>query len=326
VPLLSLSYLLDPEADVPVTNDRTDPARDASLLDFLALRLARLMAERADLGLHRGYAERTVEGPLLQGRPDVAAQLRAAPARKDVLHSAYEELTVDVACNQVPRAAAELVLVSALLDEGPRRALTRALRGYAAVSQVPLGPECFALAAGDRLASAYAPLLDLCRLLADGLSPGAESGHTPCPAFLLDMERVFERYVCRGVAAGASAVPQAGEWQIGSQPLFRVGEGIEMRPDLTVRRGGDPHTVIDAKWKRSARCRTDLYQVLAYCAALGFPRGALVYPGRRDRKCEHVFPASGVRVAVHTLRVVGSPGECRDSARALVQRLLPGAG
>ncbi len=41
--------------------------------------------------------------------------------------------------------------------------------------------------------SGYGPLLDLCRLLADALGPTDAAGTTACPAFLLDMERVFEQ-------------------------------------------------------------------------------------------------------------------------------------
>jgi hypothetical protein len=64
-----------------------------------------------------------------------------------------------------------------------------------------------------------------------------------------------------------------------------------------------------------------VYQVLAYCAALGIGRAALVYPGRRSRRWDYCFERSPVRLEVHTLRVVGSREKCLAAARR-VARLL----
>ena len=67
----------------------------------------------------------------------------------------------------------------------------------------------------------------------------------------------------------------------------------------------------------------DLYQVLAYCTALGLGRGVLVYPGRRDRVWEYEFPHTPIRVAVHTLRVAGPRAACARSLRRLARALRP---
>jgi 5-methylcytosine-specific restriction endonuclease McrBC regulatory subunit McrC len=82
--------------------------------------------------------------------------------------------------------------------------------------------------------------------------------------------------------------------------------------------------VVDAKWKRlpqGALITSDVYQVLAYCAALGVGRAALVYPGRRNRKWEYAFAHAPVRLEVHTLRVVGSRRACQAAARRLARAL-----
>ena len=65
---------------------------------------------------------------------------------------------------------------------------------------------------------------------------------------------------------------------------MRSRPALEMRPDVTVYRDGRPTLVVDAKWKRPAGAPSpaDLYQMLAYCTALGVGRAVLVYPGRRD--------------------------------------------
>src|SRR5262249_58810304 len=111
--------------------------------------------------------------------------------------------------------------------------------------------------------------------------------------FLLDMERVFEGYVTRGVAASFAG---RDRYRVEVQPLRvanRPAAGqpdIHLRPDVLVERDREPWVVVDAKWKDLADAgpsADDVYQVLAYCAALGAGRGVLVYPGRRDRAWEY---------------------------------------
>lgn len=327
LPLPNLFCLLDPAAPPPVTEDKATAVPGAEALNFLAGRLAQLLSERAAAGLHRAYAERGAEGPFLQGRLDVPAQFRSPPGRKDLLHSRYEEFTADVPCNQVPRATAELVLRSPLLAEEVRAAVVRAAEPFAGVGPVALGPDAFDAAAPDRLTEPYRPLLDLCRLLADSLSPTTHAGALACPAFLLDMERVFEAYVSRGILAAGAA---SGGCRVEAQPLYRMGRparggpGLSMRPDLVVCDGERALLVADVKWKRLAKALLppDLYQVVAYATALGAPRAVLIYPGRRDRAWTYGLPRAPLDVVLHTLRVVGPRERCLRSLGRLGRRLL----
>jgi 5-methylcytosine-specific restriction enzyme subunit McrC len=323
VPVASLCHLLAPTDPVPESEDRVRAVPRTKVLDFLTGRLARLMAERATAGLHRAYTERAGHGPFLQGRLDLAAHLRETPGHKDRFHCRYEEFSADVPCNQMARATAELVLRSPLAGEGAKATLRQALEGFAGVSSVPLDDGLFRKAGPTRLTEAYGPLLDLCRLLADGLTAGTDAGPTPCPAFLLDMERVFERYVTAGVVR---AFTSAGRYTVSVQPLHIANRAVPgqpdllMRPDVMVDREGLPALVIDAKWKSlpgSPLVTDDVYQVLAYCVALGVGRAVLVYPGRRDRVWQYDLARTQVAVEIRTLRVTGSGRACARSLRRL---------
>jgi 5-methylcytosine-specific restriction enzyme subunit McrC len=327
VPLSNLLLLLDPAVPLPSASVAVTPAPAIHLFDLLAGQFAHRLAERVAAGLHRDYTERSNQGPFLHGRLDLTAQLREAPGRKDRLHSRHDDLSADVACNQVPRATAERLLASPLLGEDVRAALRQALPAFEGVRPLPPAADAFTAVALDRLPEGYRPLFDLCRLLLEGLDPDERAGLTPAPAFLLDMERIFERYVTRGVL---QAFADSKRHSVAVQPIFMVSPSrpgrpdVAMRPDVLIDHDGRRMLVVDAKWKRlpkAALVTADFYQMLAYATALGVPRAVLVYPGRHDRAWEYDFPGSPVRVTVRTLRVVGLGETCAVSLRRLGRAL-----
>lgn len=329
VPLPNLCHLLDPKCVSPAASDQTTKVGAADLLDLLAAQLARLMEERVAAGLHRAYAEQTTQGPFLQGRLDVTAHLRDPHGRKNQFHCRYEDFTPDLPCNQVPRATLELLLRCPLLGQAVRPTLEHALQAFTGVSAVPLGPELFVAAEPTPLTECYRRLLNLCWLLADGLRPGETAGPWSWPAFLLNMEQVFERYVTTGLIA---AFPPGARYEAVAQALYRANEPgagqpeVWLRPDITVNAGGRPIVVVDAKWKRlqdSPLVTEDIYQVLAYCTALGAQRAVLVYPGRRDRLWIYRLGPSPVQLQIRTLRVVGSRAALDRSVAKFVRAVRP---
>src|SRR3954453_17027152 len=103
------------------------------------------------------------------------------------------------------------------------------------------------------------------------------------------MDRVFERFVQLVVSeeldqAGLEVTAQmpvdltSGAHVVGTdEPL----PGVGMRPDLVVKRNGRTVAVADIKYKRTDDVadfhQPDVYQLFAYCSALGVPRGLLIY-------------------------------------------------
>ncbi len=326
IPLVNVFAMLDPLAAVPTVMDAITPRTGTEVLEFLAGQLAQRLAERVAAGLHRTYRKQREQGTVLHGRLDLPAQLREAPGRKDQLHSQYDELSADVPCNQAVKATAEYLLASPLLGAEVRAALRTVLAGFMGVSSVPLSARLWETIAAERLPAEYRSLLDLCRLLADSLMPGGAAGPTPAPSFLLDMERVFERHVTRGVVDGFA---DSRNHTVGVQVTHTVNQPIAqqpdltMRPDLTIDRDGRTLLVVDAKWKRfPGNAETaDLYQMLAYGTALGAEGVVLVYPGRKWRTGEYRFRHTPLRLTMCTLRVGGSREACLRSVRRLARAL-----
>jgi hypothetical protein len=265
--------------------ERLEPGVSAALVRHPAARWGPLIAHLGGAlpALRPGYRVQILDGNHLAGTQHRLKELRATRA------GAWPGQAL------VVLDPARMLVVAVFPDEDghapERAALRRALAPFAEVSPVALGPDSFALAGADRLAEPYRPLLELCRLLAESPAPGEAGGPSPCPAFLLDLERVFERYVtAHCVDAWDGRADRRGRWAVRVQRLRKL-------------------------------ITADLYQVLAYCAALGVGEGALVYPGRRNEAWEYRFEGSPIRVTVRTLRVVGSRAACRAAARRLARDL-----
>lgn len=326
IPLVNVFAMLDPLADVDAGQDRLAPPTGTEALEFLAGQLARRMAERVATGLHRAYRERREQGTLLHGRLDLPAQLREAPGRKNQLHSLYDDLSIDIPCNQIVKATAEALLTSPLLGAEVRTALRQALVGFEGVSSVSLSPSLWETIGSERLPAEYPPLLELCRLLADSLTLCNAVRPIPAPSFLLDLERVFERHVTRGVV---EAFTRNRTHTVAVQVAHSVTEpavgqrDVTMRPDLTIDRDAQTILVLDAKWKRwtGSAGTGDLYQVLAYGTALGAKGVVLIYPGKRWRWREYRFRHTPLRLIPCTLQVGGTREECLRSVRRLARAL-----
>jgi 5-methylcytosine-specific restriction enzyme subunit McrC len=326
IPLANVFAMLDPLAPVPAHADAVTPQIGTEVLEFLAGQLASRLGGRIARGLHRVFRQWSAQGTILQGRLDLSAQLREAPGRKDQLHAEYDDFSVDVPCNQAVKATAEVLLASPLLGSEVRQALRSELAGFEGVSSVPLTPQVWDAVENQRLPQEYRPLLDLCRLLADCLAPGDAGGTTPAPSFLLDMERVFERHVTRGVS---DYFTRSRRFTVSAQRTHRVNQpalnqpDLTIRPDLTIDREGRPVLVADVKWKRRGTSppTADLYQVLAYGTTLAVENVALVYPGKRWRTEQYRFTHTSVRLMVYTLPVSGTRETCLRSRRRLARAL-----
>src|SRR5262249_4128866 len=199
LPLPSFFHLLDPFASCPPSFDHAKAVPGTEALNFLAGQLVRLFSERLRAGLHRTYAEREAHGAVLQGRIDLAEQLRDPAVHKTQLHSRFDDLTRDIPCNQLPRATAEHLLRSPFLQGDVRAALEHCLAAVPDVRSLPMHGGLIAAATPDRSSTDYQPIWELCQFLAENLSPTTEAGSVSCPSFLLNMDQVFERYVTAGI-------------------------------------------------------------------------------------------------------------------------------
>ena len=175
-----------------------------------------------------------------------------------------------------------------------------------------------------RLNAAYPSILAVARLILHHLTLIEQSGRYPLAAFLIDMPRLFERYVAavlrRGIAAkGFKSLAQRADY-------LDEQRHISIRPDLLIYRpdANDPVLVLDTKYKQLRDLRTDdmspdIYQLNAYMDRYRLERGALIYPRfTNDSAANLQFRGSGKQMSFLTLDLGGDTGEDLAQATALL--------
>lgn len=279
-------------------------------------------AERAlDRGLVQGYVEVDDSLTVLRGRLRDQDQLRRRFGIAVPLLVRFDDYTADIAENQLLRAAAELLL--RLPGVAPRtRARLRRIRQDLADVTIHVRGTPLPRWTPTRLNARYHVALWLAELILRGNAVDQVPGDVRLGGFLVDMARVFEDFL---TAALTEALRPHGGW---SRPQDRhhldVDDLVAIRPDLVWYKDAEPAAVIDAKYKAEKPAGfpdADLYQMLAYCTALGLPEGHLVYARGNALEVAHEVRRVGVVIHAHTVDLDTQPAALLGQIADLADRI-----
>jgi len=314
LPLGNLLRMIDPDLPLPVLEDLAQSQPGSEVLTILVRRLLELLTQRVRAGLKREYVETRQTDGFARGRIDIGDTMRKTDRRPDRFETRTDDWTVDHPSNRLPRSTIEFLLSHPLIDAGDRVGLQSMLGHFREVTSVPLDPRDFDSLDLNRLHADYAPLLDLCRWLAGMLTMSANSGRDAVPAFLLEMDRLFEGWIGRGLT---KVLPR---YEVRTQMPIPVFEGAVVRPDAVILRRGKVVRVLDVKWKSlsgGVPNPADLHQILSYALLTGCPRVGLIYPGTVDAVRRHRVAGCGVELSLLRVRVTGDG----EAARLALARL-----
>jgi len=249
-------------------------------------RLARILANgtllRLKRGLHREYLGREEDLPFVRGSMDVEPLIRRGVTA--AIHCRFQELTPDVADNQILLWTLRRVARSAFASEETRGSVRQAVRAMGgAVAVEPFrGIDC-----RDRVYSRlnldYEVLHGVCRFFLDGEGPACEIGEETMVPFLVDMDLLFEKFVGMWLVAKLEA-RAPGRFSVWLQKDEAVdpGKRVQATIDVVIRDrwlNGAAVAVLDTKYKSSSYpAAQDIYQVNAYADLVGAGKAILVYP------------------------------------------------
>lgn len=257
-----------------------------NLFDLIALLLAEGCERIARGGLLADYIETEDELPAVRGRLLADRQVLRRFGQVDRVVCRYDELEQDVVENQILAAALDSC-ARRVRDDFVRLRVGRQRALFAeACSPERLNPDAARQQlAYHRLNTHYRDPHALAWLVLDGLR-GPEDilspGSARCFAFLLDMNRLFERFVRRLFEQTLDAGAYDIDYQRADRSIVWDADNnrpySSVIPDLLVRSRRAPFVTlaVDAKYKlydRRKLSTADVYQSFLYAYAFGRARG-----------------------------------------------------
>jgi 5-methylcytosine-specific restriction enzyme subunit McrC len=251
----------------------------------------------------RRYVTLEDDLPMLRGRLNVIRQFSVLAASPNRIASRYDELSSDIALNQIMKAAVRKLLQLARAPENQRK-LRELGFAYADVSDVPVEALRWDLVVLDRTNARWKELIALARLLLGDRFQTTSLGQGRGFSLLFEMNTLFEEYVgrcLRQVLAGTGLTVelQGGRRYCLSEATTQEGatgrQRFMTKPDIIIRQGAKRLLIIDTKWKRLANSiddpkqgvsQADVYQMMAYGQIYDCPELMLLYPHHDELQCE----------------------------------------
>jgi 5-methylcytosine-specific restriction enzyme subunit McrC len=294
--------------------------REPSFLRALAWAFDAEVRRALRYGIARDYLARldTLVGP--RGRIDLVRQFRVHQDRSFPVECLFQEYTEDIPLNRLIKAANQRVRrLPGLGDELARR-LAMTTSGFTDVATVEYSPASIPEPTFTRLNRHWEPAARVATLILRQEALRDRTGTTVGTAFTVDMNALFEKFVEEVVHDEAR---RAG-LQLQPQALVRLTDKVRMRPDLVLRQRSRRVAVGDAKYvevEPDDWPNAHLYQLLAYCVALGLPRGLLIYAGPRPLDVQQLKGAD-IELEVMGIDMSGQPQQILTRARAAARRLI----
>ncbi|MEU7468678.1 restriction endonuclease [Streptomyces sp. NPDC044984] len=316
-----LGYSLDPAG--AWRDGEVDVAEHREVLPALAHAVERQVDRALRQGLLQGYRVTEETSPVVRGRIREAEQIRRRFGAALPVEVVYDEFTTDITENRILRAAVERLL---RLPGVPREVRRRLLHQRARLADVTLLVRGRPLPEWrpSRLNARYHHALRLARAVLEDASPEHGPGGLRVEGFLFDMNKLFEDFVT--VALG-EALRGSGYVARFQDPLhLDEARTIRMKPDLVLH-GPDraPCAVADAKYKverPGGYPDADLYQMLAYCTALGLDEGHLVYAKGNAGHAAHRVRHAGIVLHQHALDLDQDPAGLLADVAEVAARLV----
>ncbi len=322
--------------------DRVAAEDFENIHDLFAALLVAGVARQLKSGLHRDYVREEASLSGVRGHVRLTESLQQQTLARMRLVCAYDEFTENSPPNQILKSTMLLLLRHGAVTVANKQQLRKLLLYFADVSELPLPAVRWNEIKYHRHQSAYRMLINICRLVADGLLLTNESGTYRLARWLNDehMARLYERFVLSYYRKEHPKLnPRAAiiKWDLadGADSAYLP----MLKSDITLTRG-DRTLIIDTKWYTqtmqmnaqygSITFRSQhLYQILAYVknadtAATGNVAGVLLYAKTDEGVTpNHDVIIGGSRISLKTLDLWQRWSEIAGQLEALCFWLTP---
>lgn len=293
----------------------------SELFEFIVSFFAGHTEDLIARGLLRGYQSLVEDSQAIRGRLLIAETIHHNPGLQHKHWCSYRHFTTDIPENRILLWTAFVLRGWNYMDVSLFGRLHRIQHILSDVYLDPLVRTLIDRLEFHRLNDAYKPALTLAKLILDYLSFSGSQGNEPFLAYLIDMDVLFQQYLSTILR---QETEQSRYWTKEEENhSLDLGKKITIRPDILIYLDDSPYLVVDAKYKLSAS-QEDLYQMLAYCHAVGINQAVLVHPGSEASPLGAITMRGpgNIRVDYQSLNLSGGPAELEAQGKILVTKIL----
>ena len=279
VPVENIFYMLAKSVGASWTENDAQLNRFDDILELIA----ELFADEAEQivagGLHRTYQEKQENLSMVRGRIDFSEDLRLNSFMRHKTYCKYDELTLDIPENQVIFQTSQILNGWGFSNKELSTRLSNIGQSLSILTPTNFTGSVVEEFIYNRMTEHYRPIHRLCQLLLDGASLSEHSGSHDNPAFIVDMNVLFEKFITQSLQENIKGSKYSVEEQFRLH-LDKTKKYL-MRPDIVLRDVSQVALVADCKYKKltnSMSSHADMYQVLSYCIATASHHGILIYP------------------------------------------------
>ncbi len=308
-----------------------------TLLEILIRIFCDKLTEAIRRGMPRRYLNHEDDLSALRGTLDVPRQFTRHALNPGRLACRFDDLSQDIALNQIMKAAVAHVSRMSRSPANQQR-LRELAFVYADISDVPVPALKWREVIIDRTNRAWQDLFGMAQLFLRSRYQTTSSGSGQGSALLFEMNALFEEYVGRLVMRALAGTEFRVALQGGRLFCLTSVENdralFQTKPDILIWRDGQVAHVIDTKWKRiSARIddpklgvsQGDVYQMMAYAHLYKSPKLTLLYPHHdglgANEGVQAQFRITGQETVVETGSVDVANG--KDLAARLRDKFFP---
>lgn len=298
-----VAYAMDPKGWRYLVSDLLS---DEHILESIVPALVYHVRQGIKRGLLQGYRREEDSLRTVKGRIRFQDQLNRRYGVVLPLELTYDEFTEDIEENRLLKGALHRLSRFPMRFSESRRqvASLRPVFNNVELTNYPRGAPSIKY---TRLNEHYRPAVELARLIVDNSSLEIRHGKVAGTSFLLDMNRIFERFLFVSLQ---EALGLTGEQWKKYKLTLDEADVIRLEPDFSWWDNGRCCFVGDAKYKETDIMgfrHADIYQILAYCTATKLPTGLLVYAAGEAGPGLHRIKHTEKSIEVTTLDLSGSP-------------------
>lgn len=270
------------------------------------------------LGLHRVYTESdetlsSVRGRVLV-RPTTDLFLRGVPR----VACRFEEFTTNNSENQVIAAALRAVSMNGVLQPQHRLGARKLGGNFVGVDDLRIDLDAIPRLGLDVRTRHYRRALGLAEMILRAMGFHERHGGWRSSGFLINMNRLFETVLTKRLTQALRPIGLDVQRQV--QTTLDLDGEVQVRPDIVVRSPSGRSAIVDAKYKNAATpAQADMYQMIAYCRAMGVTDAVLVDVAAGAER--RYLIRDGV-ITVHTMHIdLTSMATLATSVRNVAERI-----